>query len=346
MIGIKEGKIRVFRGMEMAIIAMLLRERLIARRKHARWTGRWLTHGITDDLSCGIRPHRRRGVRILIRHEAIRHFRIARKGIAARKPATSRPIPARPQPDIAALLQFPGEAEGCNGGALRDTPGVVASDGLWHARIVQRRTHAAQRIHTLPRSGAAALLRKEALSGIAVDITLRAVAQDLDERDGEILRGACGHAVCRLRHERAVAIGGVAGAAHRQHAAQRVVGVGLAPITEQIPGGVIAPALHLIGGIIAVILGARAVDPHARAVPGQIVGVRLRCAGVFAGAGQALQPVVIADCACGQARNLLNDLPAQSTAIQGVLDAARCAALVGDAGQTVGGYDLPSKSVI
>ena len=72
---------------------------------------------------------------------------------------------------------------------------------------------------------------------------------------------ACGHAVCRLRHERAVGVVLVCGAPDAQHTAQRVVAVRLAAITQEVPGGIIAPARDLIRRVIGIVLGARAIDP-------------------------------------------------------------------------------------
>ena len=43
----------------------------------------------------------------------------------------------------------------------------------------------------------------------------------------------------------------------------------MAPITEEIPDRIIAPARNLVGSVIGVLLRAHAIDPHAGAVADQ-----------------------------------------------------------------------------
>ena len=87
---------------------------------------------------------------------------------------------------------------------------------------------------------------------------------------GEILRGARWHAVRGLGDEGAIGVIRVAGATRRQDAAQRVVAGRLAAIAKQVARRVVAPAIHLVGGSIAQVLGVRAIHPDTRAVARQI----------------------------------------------------------------------------
>lgn len=57
--------------------------------------------------------------------------------------------------------------------SLRRLRAGSARHGLRESGIVQQRPHAAQRIDTLPRPSTCALLRKEPLGGVAVDVPLR-----------------------------------------------------------------------------------------------------------------------------------------------------------------------------
>ena len=72
-----------------------------------------------------------------------------------------------------------------------------------------------------------------------------------------------------------------------------IVGVGRCAVGEQVACRIIAPSADLIRRIIAVVLGAGAIDPDPRTIAGQVVAVRLVRARAFHSAGQALQAIVI-----------------------------------------------------
>ena len=140
---------------------------------------------------------------------------------------------------------------------------------------------------------------------------MRAISENLAERGREILGVARRDATHGLGDERAIGVVLVRGAPDAQHAAQRVVAVGLAPITQEIPDRIVAPARDLVSRVVGIVLRARAVDPDARAVPGQIVAIRLSRARILAGAGQALQAVVVIADGAGRGADALLELTQQ-----------------------------------
>lgn len=87
---------------------------------------------------------------------------------------------------------------------------------------------------------------------MAVDVVLRGRAlrrlEDLAQGGDEVLPEAGGGAVGRRRHQRSIAVVRVrsllAALGGREHAAERVVGVGSCAVVEQVAGGV-----KLIGSI-------------------------------------------------------------------------------------------------
>ncbi len=140
---------------------------------------------------------------------------------------------------------------------------------------------------------------------------MRAISENLAERGREILGVARRDATHGLGDERAIGVVLVRGAPDAQHAAQRVVAVGLAPITQEIPDRIVAPARDLVSRVVGIVLRARAVDPDAGAVPGQIVAIRLSRARILAGAGQALQAVVVIADGAGRGADALLELTQQ-----------------------------------
>ena len=77
---------------------------------------------------------------------------------------------------------------------------------------IQRRSRCLQTPNPRPET-------RGVLGGGAIDEALRAVAQDLAERSSQVLRVRSRV----LLHQHAIAIVGVAAAAHRQHAVERVI---------------------------------------------------------------------------------------------------------------------------
>ena len=65
---------------------------------------------------------------------------------------------------------------------------------------------------------------------------------------------ARGDAVLRLGDQRAVAVILVAGVACAEDAIERIIGVALTAVIEEVACGIIAPAHDLVGGVIAQVL--------------------------------------------------------------------------------------------
>jgi hypothetical protein len=75
-------------------------------------------------------------------------------------------------------------------------------------------------------------------------------------------------------------------------AIERVVAAGARPVAQQVPGGIVTPADHLIGVIITQVSDEGVVLPDFGAVARQVVGVFVGRARRLCGPGQALQAVV------------------------------------------------------
>jgi hypothetical protein len=93
-------------------------------------------------------------------------------------------------------------------------------------------------------------------------------------------------------------------------------------VVGQVAGGVVGPAHHFVGVVVALTHDLAAVDPHPGAVAGIVVAIAVDCARALPGAAQALHAVVgVGDGARGQAERL-GDGGALAEAVQRVLEAA------------------------
>ncbi len=228
--------------------------------------------------------------------EAVRPRRIARDWIDGRELALIGTIPPRAEihQPRRRILQLAGKAKHRHRAALRRAPRIVGDDAQRRRGRVEGAPHAAQRVGGVPGRGAA-VERGQAVQAVdvvggcgAADLGL----QDLAERRGEILGVERRDAISCLRHQRAVAV--VArrrrGAAlpHAARAVQRVVGILVGTIIDQVTRRIICPADHLVGRVVVVVLQRQPVLPHVGAVTDQVVGVSVHRAGILGRARQAL----------------------------------------------------------
>lgn len=112
-------------------------------------------------------------------------------------------------------------------------PKPSAPDPRWHRPAVP--VHC---IDTVPRPRGV-VLGGEALGGGAIDVTLRAVAQDLRQGRGEVVDVMRREAVLGLGHQGAIAVVGVCGSTNTQHAIEGIIGIRLAAIIEQVACGIV-----------------------------------------------------------------------------------------------------------
>jgi hypothetical protein len=77
---------------------------------------------------------------------------------------------------------------------------------------------------------------------------VRAIAEHLGERGGKVLGVAGGAAAAAGTHQDAISIIPVSGAVVLSEAVERVVGVGVRTVAQQVAGGVVLPADDVVGG--------------------------------------------------------------------------------------------------
>ena len=113
---------------------------------------------------------------------------------------------------------------------------------------------------------------------------------------GEVLGVAGGDAAAGLADQGAVAVVAVAAALRTGGAcgqpSQGVVTVGAGPVPGEVAGGVVGAAHHLVGRVVAVLLGGCAVRGRLGAVAGHVVLVGVGGARRLHSADQPLQAVV------------------------------------------------------
>ena len=221
--------------------------------------------------------------------QTIRRLRRPRRRINRRELSLRTRVPPRPQVHIAALLQLAGEAEGRHGAGLHAAPWIVGDDAEQHARIRHGAAHAAQGIADIPGLGSARLSSQAIL---AIQILCRCTAlrslKDLAEWRSEILRIASRAVV----YKGAIAIIAVRRAATRRHTTQGIVAIRRRTVVYQVAGSIVGEAIDLVGGVEGLRQRARAIQPHAGAVAGQVVAVGIAGTGGFGGGGKALEAVV------------------------------------------------------
>ena len=192
-----------------------------------------------------------------------------------------------------AVGQLAGEAEGRAGAAFGDAPGVVGGVRQHCAVVVESLAHAAERVGGVPSTGAA-VVAEQALDPVYV--LLCAVRENLGKRGHYVLGVAGGDAAdagsLRARHQRAVTVVGIEGAATRRHAPKRIVGGGGGAVVDKIARRVIRQADDLISGVVALLLRYRTVRLHDGTVAHPVVLVGVIVATACVRACEAVQAIV------------------------------------------------------